>query len=405
MMIPKAYRRLMRWFGRQVTVPPAPASKASKKLVTQASSADSLETGQGSAKKPKEQGVGAAIRAGQAKLAYSKLQKWRARYLNARRNAVQLALSRFDREECTDEERQALRLLLEDTESDAATAALVTRSDGRSLQLAGVASFRQLLTLRSRRSQLVGAGPEWRLNSKEKGAHFARRHGIACPVVFARNVKAEHLEILPGSVIKPASGAGSRGVYLILGDRRIFEPGRNREIQGENALLESMREDLTTKRVHYDRWTVEQLVTEDEAGLKPGTDLKFYCFYGVVGLVLEVERSDSTRYCEWDGEGQLISTGKYLGKEFSGKGVSAEQLALATELSLKIPSPFMRIDFIRSSTAPEGMMFCEFTPRPGNYHRFDLETDRRLGDLYLMAEARLEKDMLQGKSFSRLFVE
>lgn len=405
MMIPKVYRRLMRRFSGQTTDPSVSSSGALKKSVPQEAVENAAKSGKGNDKKSQEQGIGTAIRAGQAKLAYSKLKKWRARYLSARRNAVQLALSRLDREECTEEERQALRLLLEDTESDAATAALVTRSDGRSLQLTGVASFRQLLTLRSRRSQLVGAGPEWRLNSKEKGARFARRHGLACPDVYARNVKAEHLEILPGSVIKPASGAGSRGVYLILGDRRIFEPGRNREMQGDNALLESMREDLATKRVRYDCWTVEELVTEDEVGLKPGTDLKFYCFYGMVGLVLEVERTDSTRYCEWDGEGKLISTGKYVGKEFSGKGVSAEQLALAAELSLKIPSPFMRIDFIRSSTALEGMMFCEFTPRPGNYHRFNLETDRRLGDLYLMAEARLEKDMLQGKSFSRLFVE
>src|SRR5690554_6116417 len=49
------------------------------------------------------QGVGAAIRAGQAKLAQSKLRRWRDRYLRARRNAVQLALSRLDKENCTEE--------------------------------------------------------------------------------------------------------------------------------------------------------------------------------------------------------------------------------------------------------------------------------------------------------------
>lgn len=349
-------------------------------------------------------GIGAAIRAGQAKVAHTMLQSWRERYLRSRRNAVRLALSRLGKEGCAKEEQRALIALLEDTEADAATAPLVTRADGRTLQLSGVASFRQQLTLRSRRAQLASSGPEWRLNSKDKGLRFARKQGIPCPKIYARNVQANQLDFHLKSVIKPANGAASRGVYLVLEDGTIFEPSRNQELQGEQALRDAIQKDLASNRVYDDRWIVEELITEDSAGIKPGCDLKFYCFYGEVGLVLEVERAEKNRYCEWDGHGNFISTGKYIGCEFDGRGVDSEQLALAKELSLAIPAPFMRIDFIRSYSSPEGMVFCEFTPRPGNFHRFNLATDRRLGDLYLEAEARLERDLLCGKKFENLFI-
>jgi len=47
----------------------------------------------------------------------------------------------------------------------------------------------------------------------------------------------------------------------------------------------------------------------------------------------------------------------------------------------------------------DGLVFGEATPRPGSYHLFKTEYDRKLGEAYKMAEARLTRDLLNGKKF------
>src|SRR5699024_12457653 len=64
--------------------------------------------------------------------------------------------------------------------------------------------------------------------------------------------------------------------------------------------------------------------------------------------------------------------------------------------SSEIPVPFLRIDFLRGE---DGLIFGEFTPKPGNYDEFDERTDQLLGDYFLDAEARLVDDLLNGKQF------
>lgn len=56
----------------------------------------------------------------------------------------------------------------------------------------------------------------------------------------------------------------------------------------------------------------------------------------------------------------------------------------------------MRIDFLKSKN---GMVFGEFTPRPGGYEQFNDEIDRWLGEYFLKAEGRLVIDLLNGKNF------
>lgn len=89
-------------------------------------------------------------------------------------------------------------------------------------------------------------------------------------------------------------------------------------------------------------------------------------------------------------------TGKYNDQLFVGKGFTQQELAQVNEISRQIPSPFMRIDFLRGEN---GLVFGEFTPKPGNYDEFEETIDRWLGDCFLGAENRLVTDMLQGKKF------
>lgn len=56
----------------------------------------------------------------------------------------------------------------------------------------------------------------------------------------------------------------------------------------------------------------------------------------------------------------------------------------------------MRIDILRSS---KGSFFGEFTPWPGDFRYFPNRFDRMMGEMYLEAQARLEDDLWNGKSF------
>ena len=356
-----------------------------------------------SASQPGPRGVSNPIRDGQPSLALERLQRWRGRYLSARRNAVREALLRLEAPDCDEAEREGLLALLRDTEASGVTEGLVRKANSKVLPLEGVASFRESIALRSRRGQLAGSAPEWKLNNKARGYKFVAKWDIPHPRVFQEKAGLADLETRTAVVIKPMSGAGSRGVYLVLGDGRVFEPKRGQWLDDWQAMTLAMQVDLESGRVRHDRWMVEELVTEDEAGLRPGRDLKFYCFFGKVGLVLEVDRWQRQAYCEWDDSGNQVFSGKYDEQRFEGEGVSAEQIKLVAKLSRRIPAPFIRIDFLRSAHTESGLSFCEFTPRPGNFHRFGQETDRRLGELYLEAEARLQRHFLKGKRFPSPF--
>lgn len=139
--------------------------------------------------------------------------------------------------------------------------------------------------------------------------------------------------------------------------------------------------------INKDAWLLEEFIGDFDQGRPlPPVDLKFYCFYGEVGFVLEVERADQTRYCEWLPDGRLAETGRYPGRTFVGNGFTSQQLETARKISKKIHTPFMRIDFIKSKNT---FSFGEFTPRPGQFSSFNKEFDRYLGECYLSAEAKV----------------
>jgi hypothetical protein len=45
----------------------------------------------------------------------------------------------------------------------------------------------------------------------------------------------------------------------------------------------------------------------------------------------------------------------------------------------------------------DDLVFGEFTPRPGQFHRFNAEWDRRMGVAWQRAEGRLREDLVEGK--------
>ncbi|MCD8501696.1 MAG: hypothetical protein LRY71_08500 [Bacillaceae bacterium] len=261
--------------------------------------------------------------------------------------------------------------------------------------------FRANLTLRARKRQHHPNQPEWLLDHKVHAYSFIDQFNVTRPWVSDTYYALKNIPQKEGVVIKPLDGAGSRGVYLVFGLHNIQDVKQAKKIEDWDTLVRRMEEDLRTKKVVQDQWIVEELICDENS--LPARDIKFYCFYGRVGLILEVVRYPEVKYCWWTPEGKRVQTGKYDDNLFKGWGVSEEERNLAASISAEIPTPFIRIDFLKTS---KRLVFGEFTPKPGNYDEFDDQTDQQLGDLFLEAESRLFHDLLQGKQFSnyqRLF--
>jgi len=141
---------------------------------------------------------------------------------------------------------------------------------------------------------------------------------------------------------------------------------------------------------------IEEIIYENRENQTLAKDFKFYCFYGQVGLILEIQREPEIRHCWWNSSMERINVDKYNESLYDGSGVSQDEIKMVEELSSNIPAPFMRIDFLRSENK---LIFGEFTPKPGNYDEFSKEIDQKLGDLFLKAEANLMNDLRKGKQF------
>ncbi|SDZ55555.1 TupA-like ATPgrasp [Evansella caseinilytica] len=271
-----------------------------------------------------------------------------------------------------------------------------TAESESTVSLKQASSFNASLTVRSRKRQLGGNLPEWLLDHKIAAYRFIDDLEIKRPWISDKVYNYTNIPKEEGIVIKPVDGAGSRGVYLVFTGNNIKDIKRGRVLEHWDELKESMEEDLDSLWVEQDRWMTEELMMEDVEKHLPARDLKFYCFYGKVPLILEIERFPEVKYCWWTKNGERIKTGKYENQLFSGKGFSQNELELAAFISSEIPAPFIRIDFLKTNS---GVVFGEFTPKPGNYDEFNKQTDNWLGDCFLDAELRLAEDLLNGKQF------
>ncbi|WP_235849089.1 MULTISPECIES: ATP-grasp fold amidoligase family protein [Bacillaceae] len=264
------------------------------------------------------------------------------------------------------------------------------------IEIAEAASFSASLTTRAIQKYLGGNLPEWILDDKVLAYKFIDTLGIKRPWFSEDIFQYNTIEKQKNIVIKPLNGAGSRGVYLVFNESKIYDIKRSKILNSWEELTANMKEDIEAGWVQDDEWMIEELLLENKNSQVPARDLKFYCFYGKVGLVLEIERHPKLRYCWWTPSGEMIKTGKYDNELFTGKGFRESDLELAESLSSKVPAPFIRIDFLKTE---DGLYFGEFTPKPGNYDEFDDKTDKFLGLLYLDADSRLNFDLFKGKQF------
>lgn len=261
------------------------------------------------------------------------------------------------------------------------------------------ASFRASMTMRTRRMRTVGRGacPEWMLWNKPEGARFARMMGLHVARQQAPCPAAE-LTPAPGMAIKPESGSESLGVYLIFSEDRIGDVHNNRFFSGYDTLRDHMAEDLATGRVHKDLWIAEELMADsrDETGV--ACDWKFYSFYGDIRLIGRMKRFPQMHQAWFDTEGRIVPLGFTLENNETEEAPALPEglLDLVREISREIPAPFIRIDLLETD---KGFALGEFTARPRYWHDFARGLDLEFGDAFIQAQARLEEDLMNGKTF------
>lgn len=261
-------------------------------------------------------------------------------------------------------------------------------------------SFRSLIALDTFRRKEKNIYSAWPLNNKEKSLKFISKFDISVPTVYQDAVKLDALKIknFP-SIVKPLFASSSHGVYIALNPTTFREVKTAKEFTSFDKVKGNLRQALRTKNVARDLWKVEELVADIKGErIRPARDLKFYCFYGKVGMVLEIDREFGAKFRIRERDGSVGTGGEFKeSDDFPLTDITEGDIAIAEKLSSEIPVPFLSIDFLKTE---DRLVFCEFTPRPGYAFKYKPEYDAHLGLQYLNAEARLHNDLVNGKKFA-----
>lgn len=224
--------------------------------------------------------------------------------------------------------------------------------------------------------------------SKRDTTRFLNDKGYSVPVVYKHNVDIKEVLSYEKCVVKPVSGAGSKGVF-------VKSPKGYLDLRDKQLLSDYEEFEKKYKFYSNQKVIIEELVSDDNGIAR---DIKVYSFYGASPIALEIIRSnDENFYCYYNEDLNIINDCQDRERNFfNGEGFDKEIFAIAKEVSCLIPLPFIRVDFLVTNNEYK---LGELTPIPGFYSRFNNEYDKNLGKEYLRAENRLKKDLLRGKLF------
>jgi hypothetical protein len=257
-------------------------------------------------------------------------------------------------------------------------------------------SFHRLLLARRRayRNALEltesGSGPVWAWETKTGGKALAATAGVASPRTLVAPGPLSVLDFsgLPqGFVIKPDWGTNARGVFVLTRNmHQAFE-----HLSGVNLKWADVSEHVATiardQGIKSDRFLVEEMLCQP--GESP-IDWKFYCFYGIVGLIMQIRRgTEGKEYMFYDSQWSplrrirpSVPITANLPAPFDPEGL----LTAASDLSQCLATPFVRVDLYEFD---KKVYFGEFTISPGGTQLFSGAVDRSLGEHWDRAAARL----------------
>lgn len=262
-------------------------------------------------------------------------------------------------------------------------------------------SFWQSIVMRRRKKQLATVPEKFFGVNKDYDERFARGVGLRTPKTIYRGPLSKVPRNVSPAVLKPAVSSDSRGAFYLLEDG-LFSIGKSRRLTDWSDLERLARTELGSEFSLGQEWLLQELVTMNGC---PAPDIKFYMFYGSIGVILDARRYPTWKYRYFDGEWNPIESRRdlpgaaiALSDSVPERERYASRLEVVRSVPLQIPVPFMRIDFLNGT---DELVFCEMSAAPGMSHDLLPAEDRRLGRLYHEAEVRLVNDLRRGKTFSR----
>lgn len=237
------------------------------------------------------------------------------------------------------------------------------------------------------------------LYAKDAGRQFAAAHGVRVPAVHGEWASPDDIEwdTLPDRfVIKSSRGGGGINVFPV--ERR--DGGFYDFIGAELVTAETITERFWKKHQEGSIYFAEEFLVGRD-GEKMPDDIKVFCFYGEPAYI-EVRTEDWSR--KKDGR-QRVRTFLPDGTEiFNVRALIPHGDDIATpvdfaavreassKLSAAIRRPIQRLDFYETDT---GLVFGEVTQNPGRPPALVRYWDRRFGETYEDASARLVSDLVE----------
>lgn len=233
---------------------------------------------------------------------------------------------------------------------------------------------------------------------KGKSVRFAERIGLPVPRTDYP-LKLNEIALDKPCVIKPLYVESSDCLFALepAADGSFREHFSGRQYESRQALMAAIDRSAKKAGVSDDAWIREEMIVGSGGSPRETFDVKVYCFYGRAGLVLQVDRWRGRQYRFFNPKGKLVDAGKYATESLVSARFDRALIRAAERASARIPWPHVRVDFLVSDT---DWRFGEFTLRPGVPAAFNETWDRKLGQLYVKAQARLMEDLILGKDFS-----
>ena len=239
---------------------------------------------------------------------------------------------------------------------------------------------------------------------KLKAYSFAQSHGVRVPRIFGIWDSPGKIDwsLLPDQVvIKSNTGSWGEGVFPLQrvdGAWTVFTTAT--PIAPEDVV--GRLDDRRTGRRIGGPFFAEELLGGGRDNTLP-VEVRVSAFYGEVSHALlrhvpEVGNRESVKYRRI-----VIGGVAPQGEEADDIDVPGnldELVDVARRLSLCIPRPYVRVDLY--DIAGE-VVFGELTPRPGDPTGIGVELDRRLGELWERAEARVLNDVIDGGDYRLRF--
>jgi hypothetical protein len=244
--------------------------------------------------------------------------------------------------------------------------------------------------------------PILQLYPKLPAQRFAALHGVPVPRVLGQwsDPDAIDWDSLPDRfVLKSNVGGGGMNVFPLARNPRT---GTYTDLLVEEPTTRADVTEVLWAR-HEDRslyFAEEFLVSRTGDADAVPSDVKVFCFYGEA-VYVEVRRGDQSRAKEvtsrarsYTAEGAELVNVRALIDPGEGDIDALDDLRgvveAAARLSAAIRRPLERLDFFETD---RGLVFGEVTQNPGHLPALVPEWDRRLGEAYERAYARLLRDL------------